>query len=55
MGRQIRGSEAASGDAILGSSPMDIWMSDRQSSSKNDPTTAEVNDNVNAQIKLASF
>jgi hypothetical protein len=34
---------------------MDIWMSDRPSSSKNDPTTAEVNDNVNGQIKLASF
>jgi hypothetical protein len=55
MGGQIRGSKAARGDGMLGFGPMDIWMSGRQSSRRNDPTTAEVYDNVNGQIKLASF
>jgi hypothetical protein len=34
---------------------MDIWMSDRQSCSKNATTTAEGNDNVNGHIEPESF
>jgi hypothetical protein len=34
---------------------MDTWMSDPQSRSKNDTTTAECNENVNGQIDLESF